>query len=70
MSSTLTLTLQDAIDVAYVILGHCAAVSGCRAGTGGQHTVARVTGGPQTGKTAAGASDSGAGGVATRGWCR
>jgi hypothetical protein len=45
MSSTLTLPLQDAIDVAVVILDHCAAVSGRQAGTSGQHTVARVTGG-------------------------
>jgi hypothetical protein len=45
MSSTLTLTLQDSIDVAVVVLDHCAAVGGCRAGSGGQHTVARVIGG-------------------------
>jgi hypothetical protein len=42
MSSTLTLTLHDAIDVTIVILDHCVAVGECQAGSGGQHTVARV----------------------------
>jgi hypothetical protein len=45
MSSTLTLTLHDAIDVAVVILDHRAVVGGHRAGTSGQCTTVGVTGG-------------------------
>jgi hypothetical protein len=46
MSSTLTFTLHDTIDVdvVVVIFDHCAMVGGSQVSTGGQHTVARVTG--------------------------
>jgi hypothetical protein len=45
ISATFSCNQQDAIDVAVVILDHCAAVGGHRASNGGQCTVARLTGG-------------------------